>query len=241
MKNNTIYYCLLIILLYFLFLINYFCKTKYESYKNENKVNLKNNTKIKSDINECYSIVMDKKEDLILEQLIKIWIKIAKELDIRWSVCGGSYIGAIRHKGRIPWDDDFDVTIMKEDVSKIINNIDRIMLKYKVTISKFWGGYKLFFNDERAIKKFDNYGWNWPFIDIFTLDNEIDCSFLTKDELPLLKTKFDNGYVYISKNTSKDRNIIKNKKKWKNELFDTGYRHQIESNIKNKCVSRKIV
>ena len=100
----------------------------------------------KEEINTCYSNVMSKKEEDILEQLIDIWNKVSNQLDIKWSVCAGSYIGMIRDGGRIPWDDDFDTVIMKKDVEKI-KHIDKILSKYNVSICKFWGGYKLFFNE----------------------------------------------------------------------------------------------
>ena len=39
--------------------------------------------------------------------------------DVAYWVTGGSLIGAIRHRGIIPWDDDGDICIMRKDVRKI--------------------------------------------------------------------------------------------------------------------------
>ncbi len=198
---------------------------------------------IKGDINNCYANVMSSKEEGILNELINIWDKVSKELDIRWSICAGTYIGLIRNKGRIPWDDDFDVTIMKEDLHKL-KDIDKILSKYNVSFTKFWGGYKIFFNDHRGIQKFKRYGWNWPFIDIFATNKDKEpkgsreCSFLNKSEFPLKKVKFGNTYVFAYQNPSKIRNCIK-KTGWKSELVDTGYRHQIEEKIKKKMSTKK--
>lgn len=199
---------------------------------------------IKGDINDCYTNVMSLNEEDILNQLINIWFKVSKELNIRWSVCAGTYIGLIRDKGRIPWDDDFDITIMKKDLPKF-KNIDKILSKYNISLTKFWGGYKIFFNDHRGIRKFKRYGWNWPFIDIFAVNKNkepsgsLECSFLNKSEFPLKKVNFGNTSVFVYQNPSKIRNCI-TKTGWKSELLDTGYRHQIETKIKKKCLPRKI-
>ena len=51
----------------------------------------------------------------MLNTVIKI-DEICKLLNIKYSLAYGSLIGAIRHKGFIPWDDDLDIWMTKQDL-----------------------------------------------------------------------------------------------------------------------------
>lgn len=54
-----------------------------------------------------------------LYQLMKDTHELFEKNNITYWLEGGTLLGCIRHKGIIPWDDDLDIAIDREDVSKL--------------------------------------------------------------------------------------------------------------------------
>ena len=47
--------------------------------------------------------------------ILKDFIKICQKYNLTYFATGGTAIGALRHQGFIPWDDDIDVCMLRKD------------------------------------------------------------------------------------------------------------------------------
>ena len=58
-------------------------------------------------------------QNIMLEMMADI-DRVCQKHGIRYILDGGSMLGAIRHKGFIPWDDDLDIAMLRDDYIKFI-------------------------------------------------------------------------------------------------------------------------
>lgn len=64
----------------------------------------------------------DEERDKVQEyelQLLLAFDKICRRHNLNYTLAAGTMIGAVRHKGFIPWDDDIDVYMLRKDFNKL--------------------------------------------------------------------------------------------------------------------------
>jgi len=117
---------------------------------------------------------------------------ICKKYDITYYAEGGTIIGALRHNGFIPWDDDIDLAILRKDYNRLLDCLKR---------------------DNYIIDKDNNIGAigfelgnsYWPFVKIVNKNIEIiddfKCDYnLWIDIFPLDNVKNNNKFYFCKLN-----------------------------------------
>ena len=110
-------------------------------------------------------------------------LALLKELDFVCKQCGlqywidfGTLLGAYRHKGFIPWDDDIDIGMLREDYNKIIDCFNKTTRN-----ADFYANYEFCTNKTcQRIIKIQHKKCAHLFVDIFPYDNY--GSTLTEEE-----------------------------------------------------------
>lgn len=125
-------------------------------------------------------------------ELLRILDNICKKHNLTYWLDFGTLLGAYRHKGFIPWDDDMDVSMLREDYNKIIPLLKSELQNKDFDIEESNGrigfGYK---HNQTGI---------W--CDIFPVDNyKVDE--YTQTNLDILKSKIVKYRTFYIKNKEK--------------------------------------
>lgn len=118
---------------------------------------------------------------LNLLEMLKELDKVLKENKLPYFLLGGSALGAVRHKGFIPWDDDIDIGLWRNDFEKmekiLQEKLPKNLLYCKVGKNKIPHapiGYLYdISNPDIPLEKV-------PTIDIFAIDNVPDNKIMEK-------------------------------------------------------------
>ncbi len=167
-------------------------------------------TFFKEEIRDGYKVsgTMKKVWAVELDLLYKL-LEVCRKYDLKCYADAGTLLGAVRHKGFIPWDDDIDVVMFREDYEKL-----RAVAQEEFKAPYFFqcaytdtnyirGHAQIRNNDTTAIayrevrrKAERNYG---IFIDIFVLDGVFQNKFILKMQRSIVNICREGMFVLITR------------------------------------------
>ena len=126
-------------------------------------------------------------KEIDINELRKIQIQIldninkfCKENKINYWIDCGTLLGAIRHAGYIPWDDDIDIGMLREDYDKFLKLFNQNNTRYKLFASELDKHYyfafgKVYDNETILYEPDEETGVKEAvYVDVFVYDNAPD-------------------------------------------------------------------
>lgn len=109
-------------------------------------------------------------------EILKFIDTVCKKNNLAYSIDSGTLLGAVRHQGFIPWDDDIDIIMVRKQYEKFIKIVENMSGSYKVIScynnkSYFYPFAKICDSRtlliENNVLPIENYG---VYVDIFPID-----------------------------------------------------------------------
>lgn len=141
------------------------------------------NNVLKDEIRNDFLVTADRKKLWEVElDLVVEFDKVCKKYNLKYWASAGTLLGAVRHSGFVPWDDDIDLMMFRTDYRKLCE-----IAKYEFNSPYFFQNHqtdnvsyvigKLRNSNTAAIDSFEDTSYNQGiFIDIWVLDDNSDGS-----------------------------------------------------------------
>lgn len=158
-------------------------------------------------------ISLDERKKIMIDMLYEVDL-FCKKNNINYFLIGGSLLGAIRHDGFIPWDDDIDIGLFREDYIKFVNEFITEkgyikVLDYKNKKNYIWPSAKVIDDRTILIENGRNKNSIGIFIDVFPVDvigGNINDAKIKVRKVQIWKNILTLKYLKIEH----DRSIVKN-------------------------------
>ncbi len=150
-----------------------------------------------------------------LLKLLTEFDRVCSLIGVKYQLFAGTLLGAVRHNGFIPWDDDLDILMMREDYDKFLREAEKHLGSDMFFLQKEFSGHwpmffsKLRLNNTACIEKYrpkDLLVHQGIYIDIFPCD-DAKASVLGK------KMQFLSSKVVIAKSLDRRGYETKSAKK----------------------------
>ena len=145
----------------------------------------------------------------ILLELLDQFVQVCESNGLQYYLAAGSVLGAVRHKGIIPWDDDIDVYLSREDYEKIqllpqsVWGKSMRLATWRNTKKYRYHFLKVESTTTTLIEQFDPIYVGGVYLDIFPLDSIPDDIELAQKQAADIRKCFDKYYILNATNPQK--------------------------------------
>lgn len=124
--------------------------------------------------------------------IFKIFNDFCEKHEIKYCVIGGTLLGAVRHQGFIPWDDDIDVGVPRNDYERLITLSAALPNPYKFDCYEIDSDYvfpyaKIYDSSTLAVEDFARPFKRGLWIDIFPIDGTYSNKFTRWAHFKIIK------------------------------------------------------
>lgn len=148
-----------------------------------------------------------------LLEILREFDRVCKVLDIPYVLFAGTMLGAVRHQGFIPWDDDLDIMMLRSDYDRFLAEAEQVLDRRKFYLQKEFSEHwpmffsKLRLNGTTCLEKYhprDLRTHQGIYMDIFPCDNGARTGFGRKvqflaSKVVIAKSLYRRGYETDSK------------------------------------------
>lgn len=116
------------------------------------------------------------KHSRILLDTFKSLIEYLEQNNYNWFVAYGTLLGTVRHKGMIPWDDDIDIFMPREDFDRFISEREIIRKESKYAViapgdENYYLSFAKYYDTHTTIWEMNHYHVTFGvYVDVFCLD-----------------------------------------------------------------------
>ena len=123
----------------------------------------------------------------IMLEILQAFASFCEENGLKYYLDAGTLLGAVRHKGFIPWDNDMDICLMRPDYDRMVEILRERQYKLNdhIILERHENSLFCFSKLSDTRTKLIEYPDTWPeesyiYIDVFPKDGLKDLSFRTK-------------------------------------------------------------
>lgn len=132
---------------------------------------------------------LHEKHQAVLYEILQEFDEVCRKHNISYMLFAGSALGAVRHGGFIPWDDDLDVVMLRPEYERFLAVAAQELDREKYYVQKeFLDHWPMFFsklrkNNTACLERYiprDPQMHQGVYLDIFPCDNLADGKFMRK-------------------------------------------------------------